>query len=367
MTERQYELESLMRSIDDMKYLELFGRAELPEAECAARVAKAHAHNAEVLQRIRKLLSEGVSLDFKTVNGHTPLAIAVTENNVELIQLLMEFGADIRAPYGYDTPLHRAAQFGADRVVKFLIDQGLDPRGKAPGGWTVLSAARSSAHSRKVVSMLVEMLKKTKSERPPPPKKLYELSEENVTRYLSGPAPATVEAQDWKALQDFMDSIFVEDHSVTIDYLYASIEEHGNTRPGLVFACIDLIRQVSTREPKPKTIKKVSKNSYIHHGDLVVDGALKVNSLLVTGHLTVKGKAENVQGRQLFVGGDFECDTFYTEGPVVIGGDLRARTVHAYYNDYSLEVRGALKADTLTVERHQVKAGRFEVKERIDK
>ena len=40
---------------------------------------------------------------------------------------------------------------------------------------------------------------------------------------------------------------------------------------------------------------------------------------------------------------------------------------HSVTNDYSLEVRGVLMADTLTVERHQVNAGRFDVRERIDK
>ncbi|EPX61289.1 hypothetical protein D187_001072 [Cystobacter fuscus DSM 2262] len=50
-----------------------------------------------------------------------------------------------------------------------------------------------------------------------------------------------------------------------------------------------------------------------------------------------------------------------------IGGDLRARTVDAFYNDYGLQARGTLKADTLSVERHQVTAGRFGVRERIDK
>ncbi|MCY1020839.1 ankyrin repeat domain-containing protein [Pyxidicoccus sp. MSG2] len=367
MTEQQNELTNLIRKINDLHYIETYNRVELPEAEYLAVLRKAQDSNAAVLDSIRRLLAEGVSLDFKTINGHTPLAVAVTQNNVELIQLLMEHGADIREEVGYDTPLHRAAEFGADRVVRFLIEQGLDPRGKTPGGRSVLFAARSSRHSKNVVPLLVELLKKTKSERPPPPKKLKELSEERVTRYLAGPAPGALEPREWEALRAFMDSVFVEEHSVTIDQLYESIEEHGAMRPHLVFACIDLIRQVSTREPKPKKVKKVSKNVSVHHGDLEVDGKLNVGSLMVTGRLTVKGSAANRQGRRLFVGGDFECDTLYTEGPVVIGGDLRARAVEAYYNDYSLEVRGVLKADTLTVERHQVTAGRFDVRERVDK
>lgn len=367
MTEQQHALINLIHKIDDLRYLETYKRVELPAAEYLQALRKAQDKNAELVDDIRRMLAEGVSLDFKTVNGHTPLLVAVTQNNVELVQLLMDHGADLHAAVGYDTPLHRAAEFGADRVVRFLIEKGLDPRGRSPGGRTVLAAARSSRHSKNVVPLLVELLKQTKSQRPPPPKKLKELSEENVLRYLSGPVPAGVEARDWDALKAFMDSLFVEEHSVTIDQLYEDIEEQGAMRPHLVFACIDLIRQVSTKAPARKTLKKVSKPVHVHHGDLEMDGDLGVRSLMVTGSLTVKGKASNPQGRQLFVGGDFECDALDTQGPVVIGGDLRARTIEARYNDYALEVRGVLKADTLTVDRHLVKAGRFEVKERIDR
>ena len=70
-------------------------------------------------------------------------------------------------------------------------------------------------------------------------------------------------------------------------------------RPHRVFACIDLIKQVSTRKARQKTVRKVSKNVHVHHGDL--------------------------------------------------------------------EVRGVLKADTLTIERHQVTAGQFDVQQRTDK
>ncbi|MCP3138159.1 ankyrin repeat domain-containing protein [Pyxidicoccus xibeiensis] len=362
MTDAQHELVRLMQQIDNLHYTQTYKKAELPEAEYLELLGKQQARNAEVVGKIRQLLSEGVSLDFKTVNNHTPLAVAVTQNNVELIRLLREYGADIHATMGWDTPIHRAAEFGADRVVQFLIDNGVDPRGKDPFGRTVLAVARSSRHSKSVVPLLVELLKKTKSQRPPPPKKLKELSEEAVTRYLAGAAPGPL-----AALATFMESVFVEEHSVTLDGLYASIEEHGAMQPELVFACIGLIREVSTRAPKQKTVKKVSKNVSIHHGDLVVDGNLGVGSLMVTGNLTVKGDAANRQGRQLFVGGDFECNAFYTEGPVIIGGDLRARTVEAVYNDYALDVRGTLKADTLTIDRHQVKAGRFDVRERSEK
>ncbi len=367
MTEQQQELERLIQQINDLHYIQTYDRVELPEAEYLQLLAKAEQKNAQTVDHIRKLLATGVSLDFQTLNGHTPMMIAVTQNNVEVIQVLMEHGADIRAKSSYQFPIHRAAEFGADRVVRFFLDQGIDPRQKTEGGRSVLSAARASRHSKNVVPLLVEVLKTTKDQRGPPPKKAKDLSEENVTRYLAGDAPEGVSAATWSQLGAFMESVFVEEYSVNLDQLYAGIEEHGNTNAPLVFAIIGLIQAVSTRAPKNKTLKKVATSPLLHHGDLEVTGPLNVKSLLVTGNLKVHGKASNFQGAQLFVGGDFTCDTFRTEGPVIIGGDLKASLVDAYYNDYSLEVRGALVAQKLVIEKHQVTASRFDVQERIEK
>ena len=366
MTQQQYELEKLIRRIKSHHYIETYVKNK-NEAEYLERLKEEQAENEVTLGEIRKLLASGVGLDFETVNGHTPLLIAVTQDNVELIQLLMEYGADIRAPVHYDTPLHRAAEFGAARVVRFLIEQGLDPRAPSPGGSTVLGRARGSQHSKGVVSLLVELLKPTKSQRPPPPKKAKDLSEENVLRYLAAEAPAGVSAESWARLRLLMEGVFVEEHSVTLDECYEGIQEQSSFRPDLVFAAIGLIQAVSTRAPKDKKVKKLSASTLCHHGNVEIDGKLKIGSLLVTGNLSVKGTASNVQGAALFVGGDFTCETFKTEGPVIIGGDLRASLVDAYYNDYALEVRGTLRADKLVVEKHVVKAGSFEVQERIDK
>jgi hypothetical protein len=217
------------------------------------------------------------------------------------------------------------------------------------------------------VPLLVELLKPTKSQRPPPPTKLKELAETEVMAWLAGEPPPAIEATTWRALRAFMDSVFVEEHAISIDQLYEYIEEHGTKDAWLVFACVELIRRVARREPKAKTVKKFAKTVAVHHGDLEVAGKLVVGSLMVTGNLTVRGEVTNVQGRQLFVGGNFTCDTFRTEGPVIVGGDLEARVVDAYYNDYSLEVLGTLRADTLVVERHVVRAGAFAVKQRVDK
>ncbi|QSQ15866.1 ankyrin repeat domain-containing protein [Myxococcus landrumensis] len=366
MTNEQSELIGLIRHVRSHHYIEAFVKKQ-DEAEYQTRLAQECAENAVTLGKIRELLASGVSLDFADINHHTPLQLAVTQNNVELVQLLMAHGADIRAAVGYDTPLHRAAEFGADRVVRFLIEQGLDPRGLSPGGASVLSRARSSRHSREVPALLVELLLPTKSQRPPPPKKAKGLSEEKVVGYLSGDAPPGVNPRSWSKLRSLMDAVYVETHFVTLNEFYAGIEEQSSMNPDLVFAGIGLIRATLAEAPKAKSVKKVAKGSYVHHGDLEVTGKLSVGSMMVTGNLTVKGQVDNFVGAALFVGGDFKCESFVSEGPVIIGGDLEADLVKVRGNDYGLEVRGTLRARKLVVEhKHFVTAARFEVQERED-
>lgn len=366
MTEQQYELTRLIRQVQSHRHLE--DHVQIYEADSFdERLAKERGENEVTLGKLCQLLAGGVSLDFVDQNHHTPVLLAVTQNNVELLLLLKEYGADLLAPYHYDTPLHRAAEFGADRVVRFLIEQGADPRGLTPGGQSVLGAARTSRHSRKVPALLVELLLPTKSQRPPPPKKPKGLSEEKVLRYLEGAAPPGVTPASWRKLRLIMDAVFVEAHCVSLDAFFEGIEEQAAMNPDLVFAGIGLIQAAVAEAPKDKKVKKVSKSSYLQHGSLEVDGKLSVNSLMVTGHLTVKGPVENLQGRSLFVGGDFTCETLKSQGPVIIGGDLEATHVQAQYNDYALEVRGTLSAAKLVVEdNHVVTAGRFEVQERVD-
>ncbi|MCK8502240.1 MULTISPECIES: ankyrin repeat domain-containing protein [Myxococcus] len=365
MTQQQYEFLNLIRQVRSHNFIEDHIRPRDP-ADYERRLAKEQAENEVTLEEIRQALASGLSLDFADQNHHTPLLTAVTQNNVALIQLLMAHGADIRVAHGNEMPLHRAAEFGADRVVRFIIEQGVDPRTPSPFGGSALRIARNSRHSRGVPAMLVQLLLPTKDQRPPPPKKLKGLSEEKVMKYLSSEPPAGVSAASWTMLRGIMEAVFVEAHAVSLEELYAGIEDRSSVNPDLVFAAIGLIQAVIVEAPKNKSVKKLAKDSYAHHGDLEINGPLTVKSLLVTGNLTVKGKAANRQGASLFVGGAFTCESFYTEGPVIIGGDLDASHVEAAHNDYALEVRGTLRTPKLVVKQHVVKAGHFEVQERVD-
>jgi cytoskeletal protein CcmA (bactofilin family) len=356
MTEKQYELEKLIRGIDDMRYLETYEKSKLSEEEYLQKLEKTNEHNRQQLAAIKELIDGGVDLSFKTINNHSVMDVAVVQNNVELVMMLISYGVSI------DGALSRAAYFGADRVVRYLIEEkGLSPRRKSLQEVSILASARSSRYSGPVLPYLLEIMRKTKGERLPPPKKTYELTEENMLKWLP---QLSIPAHSYKKLHDIVESVFVEEYSIMLSEFYEMIEEQD---PALIFACIALIRNAITSEPKDKVIKNISKQNYIHHGNLVVTGNLKIRSLMVTGNLTVKGHASNVQGCQLFVGGDFECETMYTEGPVIIGGNFKARKIETYYNDYALEVKQTLQADVLIIDHHQVRAGHFDVKERIEK
>lgn len=250
---------------------------------------------------------------------------------------------------------------GADNVVESLIDEkGIDPGKKPAKEISVLSFARSLKYNENVLPYLIELLKKTKDQRLPPPKKLLALAERDVMNYLPH-----LSLQPWlkQKLEQIIDAIFVEEHSVSIDEFYEIIQDQD---PDMVFPCIELISQTSTTPPKDKSIKKVTGKPMIHHGNLEVTGNLNVISLMVTGNLKVHGEVKNVQGRQLYVGGDLGCDNMYTEGPAIIGGNLKAKKIEAIYNDYALDVKQTLSAHTLIIDKHQVKAGKMEVEERVE-
>jgi cytoskeletal protein CcmA (bactofilin family) len=359
MTEQQTELKKLIDGIDDLWYTETYHKVELPEAEYLKILTKQQTENRQALYKIEKMLENGVSLDFTDHNNQSVMDWAVTQNSVELIEILIKYSVRFQKEH-----LCRAATFGADRVIKFLIEeQGISPVRKSSRDYSVLACARSSRHSRNVLPYLIEVLKKYKNDRMPPPKKPKDLTEENIRKHLPN---LDLKNHHKQKLDNLIDSIFVEEYSVSMAFFYESIAEQD---PDIVFACIDLMNQATTTPPKDKTTKKINwtDGRHLHHGNLVIEGKLDIRSLMVTGNLTVKGEASNVQGRTLFVGGNFDCKSFYTEGPVVIGGNLVSTQVHAYYNDYTLEVKQTLKADTLLIKGyHLVKAKIAEVKNRIE-
>lgn len=71
-------------------------------------------------------MEQGVDIDMKDRYGDTALIVAVrTRENLELVKLFLEYGADPNASdkKGW-TPLHIASLFGHRDIAKLLLDRG---------------------------------------------------------------------------------------------------------------------------------------------------------------------------------------------------------------------------------------------------
>jgi len=122
-----------------------------------------------------KLVREHINEDFKSV--FKPLSqeqilaeinhmsqeekdkrlISVAENNnIKLVELLLQAGADINAKNNYGwTALMWASKYGYKDVVKLLIKAGADINAKTYSGWTALISASGNGHID-VVELLLQ-------------------------------------------------------------------------------------------------------------------------------------------------------------------------------------------------------------------
>ena len=112
------------------------------------------------LEKIHKIIASDKN-SIKEGNGTRFLSEAVKENNLEIVRLLIELGAEIndedRILYDDETPLAIAASKGNLEMVKLLVDAGaiVNIPLKDPEYWTPLMCAVSSENLY-VVKFLIE-------------------------------------------------------------------------------------------------------------------------------------------------------------------------------------------------------------------
>lgn len=78
---------------------------------------------------VRNLIRQGTNVNIKNLNGSTPLHIACIRGNVEMIELLIKSGADVRALDNEgDTPLTKLQNdiFTMSCAISYIIDRGDD-------------------------------------------------------------------------------------------------------------------------------------------------------------------------------------------------------------------------------------------------
>jgi ankyrin repeat protein len=105
----------------------------------------------------RELLSAGVDPDGYNDAGNAPLHIAVTQNHLPLIEILLDVGADIDRPRtgAGDTPLLEAVQHHRDDAALLLLARGADPTYAAWRGPALRSAIQQNARPD-VIDALIE-------------------------------------------------------------------------------------------------------------------------------------------------------------------------------------------------------------------
>jgi ankyrin repeat protein len=95
--------------------------------------------------QIRALIKQHVNINTPQPDGMTPLHWATYHDDLEIAQLLIRAGADVKAMNRYGvTPLSLACTNGNAVLVDVLLKAGADPNASLPGGETpLMTAART--------------------------------------------------------------------------------------------------------------------------------------------------------------------------------------------------------------------------------
>ncbi|MBI2825885.1 MAG: ankyrin repeat domain-containing protein [Planctomycetia bacterium] len=120
--------------------------------------------------RVRELLDDGMWVDAhgKELRG-TPLQYAATKGHGEIVQLLLERGAEVGArDQNERTSLIWAALYGHADVIRRLLDAGANVNAKDYSGWTALDYAAATPKYVEARRLLIARGGKTRQQLPKP-------------------------------------------------------------------------------------------------------------------------------------------------------------------------------------------------------
>jgi hypothetical protein len=107
----------------------------------------------ENLEVVQKLIEYGADIDARGEDGWTPLSWASRGHffkDVSVVRLLLERGADVNSRADDDgfTPLHRASEHGAVEIVRLLLEHGADVEAVNRDGKTALQVAGTRTYGK---------------------------------------------------------------------------------------------------------------------------------------------------------------------------------------------------------------------------
>lgn len=112
------------------------------------------------IDEIINAINNGANVNEINMFGVTPLMFAVSKSNVEIVELLIEHGADVSAEAeGSYTPLFYAVEINSDEtipIVDLLLDAGANIEHRNYKGQTVLLYAAEMNSNQELLQHLIE-------------------------------------------------------------------------------------------------------------------------------------------------------------------------------------------------------------------
>lgn len=143
---------------DDFGQTALMVAAEHGAADCVGALLAAGADwraetrtkdsaitSAATVDVVRRLLAAGADINTISGSGYPLLKSAAEAGDVEFVKALLELGADPDVTSTGDTPVHSAVMWDHLDIVEILLDAGANPNAQDVDGWTPLMYARSFA------------------------------------------------------------------------------------------------------------------------------------------------------------------------------------------------------------------------------
>ena len=118
------------------------------------------------VEKIKRLLAQGMDVNSLSSSGYTPLHISAGLDKRRVTKLLVINGAKINArDSSGQTSLHLSARRGHLRMIKFLLSQGANPSIRDRSDQTPADIARKHGFNDEVVNLLESSSKNNRTEK----------------------------------------------------------------------------------------------------------------------------------------------------------------------------------------------------------
>jgi len=107
------------------------------------------------VNKVKKFLEENPELLNHTISGLTPIMAAVIAGSKSTVSFLINKGADVSIPDSKNyTVMHAAANHGRDKIVKILIEAGIEKNEMHEDGFRLFISALCNLNNCTTCDML---------------------------------------------------------------------------------------------------------------------------------------------------------------------------------------------------------------------